>query len=73
MTSKKALAINRYYRPLCYFGPAKTTTSIDKRPVEIPHELSELQMTSPPQMPTEDVQLRVQMTTYWHMSNGLIH
>ena len=73
MTSKKALVINRYYQPLCYFRPAKTTTSIDKRAVEIPHEFSELQMTSPPQMLTEDIQLRVQMTTYQHMSNGLIH
>ena len=70
---KKALAINRYYQPLCYFWPAKMTTLIDKRPVEISHELSELQMTSPPQTPTEDVQLGVQMTTYWHTSNGSIH
>ena len=46
------------------------TTLIDKRPVEISHELSELQTTSSPQMPTEDVQLRVQMTTYRHMNNG---
>ena len=73
MTSKNALAINWYYRPLCYFWTAKTTTFNDKHPVEISHELSDLQMTSPPQMPTEDVQLGVQMTTYWHTSNGLIH
>ena len=73
MTSKKAVAINRYYQPLCYFQPAKTTTLIDKRPVEISHEPSELQMTSPPQTPTEDIQLGVQMTTYWHTNNGWIH
>ena len=72
-TLKKALVINRYYRPLCYFRPAKTTTLIDKRPVEIFHEPSELQMTSPPQTPIEDVQLRVQMTTYRHTNNGWIH
>ena len=46
------------------------TTLIDKCPVEISHELSELQMPSSPQMPTEDVQLRVQMTTYQHTNNG---
>ena len=73
MTSKKALAINGYYRPLHYFRLAKTTTLIDKHPVEISHELSELQMTSLPQTPTEDVQLRVQMTTYRHTSNSSIH
>ena len=73
MTSKKALAINGYYRPLRYFRPAKTTASIDKRLVEISHEPSELQMTSPPQMPTEDVQLNLQMTTYRQTSNGWIH
>ena len=72
-TSKKALAKNRYYRPLCYFQPGKTTTLIDKRPVGILHELSELQMTSSPQMPIKDVQLQVQMTTYWHTNNGWIH
>ena len=49
------------------------TNSIDKRPVEIPYESSELQMTSPPQMPTEDIQLGVQMTTYRHTSSGWIH
>ena len=73
MTSKKALAINRSYRLLCYFRPVKTTTLIYKHPVEISHELSELQMTSLPQTPTEDVQLGVQMTTYRHTSNGSIH
>ena len=72
-TSKKALAKNRYYRPLCYFRPAKMTTLIDKRPVGILHELSELQMTSSPQTPTKDIQLGVETTTYWHMSNGWIH
>ena len=73
MTSEKALAINWYYQPLCYFRPAKMTTSNDKRLVEISYEPSELQMTSPPQTPTEDVQLNLQMTTYWQMSNGWIH
>ena len=73
MTSKKALAINRYYRPLRYFRLAKMTTSNDKCPVEISHEPSKLQMTSPPQTPTEDVQLGVQTTTYWQKNNGWIH
>ena len=49
------------------------TTLIDKHPVKISHELLELQMTSSPQTPTEDVQLRVQMTTYQHTSNGSIN
>ena len=49
------------------------TTLNDKRPVEISHEPSELQMTSPPQTPTKNVQLGVQTTTYQHMSNGSIH
>ena len=73
MTSKKALAKNRYYQPLCYFRPAKMTTLIDKCPVRTLHELSELQTTSSPQMPIKDVQLRVQMTTYRHTNNGWIH
>ena len=73
MTSKNALVINRYFRPLLYFQPAKTTTSIDKRPVRICKEPSVLQMTSSPQMSTEDVQLDVEMTTYQRMSNGWIH
>ena len=72
-TSKKALAINGCYRPLHYFWPVKMTTSIDKCPVKICHEPSELQMTSPPQTPTEDIQLDVQMTTYRQTSNGWIH
>ena len=58
-TSKKALAINGYYRPLLYFRPVKMTTSIDKRPVKISHEPYEIQMTSSPQTLTEDVQLGV--------------
>ena len=49
------------------------TTSIDKRPVGTCSESSELQMTSSPQMPTEDVQLNVETTTYRQMSNGWIH
>ena len=73
MTSKKGLVINGYYRPLRYFWPAKMTTLIDKHPVGISHDPSELQMTSPPQTPTEDVQLGVQTTTYRHTSNGSIH
>ena len=73
MTSENALAINWYYRPLCYFRPAKMTNSVDKRPVEISYEPSELQMTSLPQTPTEDVQLGVQMTTYRHTNNVWIH
>ena len=51
----------------------KTTISIDKCPVGIRNEPSELQMTSSPQTPTEDVQLDVEMTTYRQMSNGWIH
>ena len=72
MTSKNALVINWYYRPLCYFRPAKTTTLNDKHPVETSHGPSELQTTSPPQTTTKDVQLGVQMTTYQHMNNGWI-
>ena len=72
MTSKNALAINWYYRPLCYFRPAKMTTLNDKRLVEISHGPSELQTTSSPQMTIEDVQLGVQMTTYQHTNNGWI-
>ena len=48
------------------------TTLTDKRPVKIFHKFSELQMTSSPQMPIEDVQLRVQTTTYQHTSNDWI-
>ena len=51
----------------------KTTTSIYKGPVGIRNEPSELQMTSSRQMPTKDVQLDVEMTTYWQMNNGWIH
>ena len=72
MTSENALAINWYYRPPCYFRPVKMTTSTDKHPVKIFHKFSELQMTSSPQTPIEDVQLRVQMTTYQHTSNDWI-
>ena len=68
-TSENALAINWYYRPLCYFRPAKTTTSNDKRLVKISHEPFELQTTGLPQTPIEDVQLRVQTTTYQHTNN----
>ena len=56
----------------CYFRPVKTTTLTDKRPVKIFHKFCELQTTSSPQMPIEDVQLRVQTTTYQHKSNDLI-
>ena len=72
MTSKNALAKNWYYRPLCYFWPAKTTTLNDKHLVEMSRGPSELQTTSPPQTTTEDVQLGVQMTTYQHTNNGWI-
>ena len=56
-TSENALVINWYYQPLCYFRLAKTTTLNDKRLVEMSQGPSELQMTSSPQMTTEDVQL----------------
>ena len=72
MTSKNALAKNWYYRPLCYFRPAKMTTLNDKRLVEMSRGPSELQMTSPPQTTTEDIQLGVQTTTYQHTNNGWI-
>ena len=72
-TLKKALVINRYYRPLLYFRPAKMTTLNDKRLVEISHGPSELQTTSPPQTTTKDIQLGVQTTTYRHTNNGWIH
>ena len=72
LTSKKALAINWYYRPLRYFQPVKMTNPTDKHPVEIHYEPLELQMTSSPQMSTEDVQLGVQMTTYRQTGNGWI-
>ena len=49
------------------------TTSIDKHPVEIRNEPSELQTTSSPQTPTKDIQLGVEMTTYRYTSNGWIH
>ena len=49
------------------------TTSIDKRPVGIHNEPSELQTTSSPQTPAKDVQLDVETTTYRQMSNGWIH
>ena len=71
-TLKKALVINGYYRPLLYFWPVKMTTLNDKHLVEISDGPSELQMTSPPQMPTEDIQLGVQMTTYQHTNNGCL-
>ena len=71
-TSKKALAINGYYRPLLYFRPVKTTTLNDKRLVKISHGPSELQTTSPPQTTIKDVQLGVQTTTYQHTNNGWI-
>ena len=71
-TLENALAINWYYRPLCYFRPAKMTTLNDKCLVKISHEPFELQMTDLPQTPIEDVQLRVQMTTYQHTNNDSI-
>ena len=72
MTSENALVINWYYRPLCYFLPAKMTTLNDKRLVKISHEPFELQTTGLPQTPIEDVQLRVQTTTYQHKNNDSI-
>ena len=72
-TSRNALAINRYFRPLRYFRPVKTTTSIYKHPVGIRNEPSELQTTSSQQTPTKDVQLDVEMPTYRQMNNGWIH
>ena len=73
MTSENALAINWYYRPLCYFRPAKMTTLNDKRLVKISHGPFGLQTTSSPQMTTEDVWLGIQTTTYQHTSNDWIH
>ena len=56
MTSKNALAINWYYRPLSYFQPAKMTTLSDKRLVKISHEPFELQTTDLPQTSIEEDQ-----------------
>ena len=48
------------------------TNSIDKCPVEIPYESSELKTTSSPQTSTEDAQLGAQTITYQRTSNGWI-